>query len=136
MRNIKVMKRIDKRKEVKGMFYYCAKCANIENINAKDNQAVCKVCESDMKPVSQEYLMANGSFLKSQESRNELIQAIESGENYDSEIGGKKEEIRKEKVTPSGRPALVKPINRGMEEQEQKGVTVPRSAEIIFAPIP
>ena len=46
------------------------------------------------------------------------------------------EEIRKEKVTPSGRPALVKPINRGMEEQEQKGVTVPRSAEIIFAPIP
>ena len=29
------MKRIDKRKEVKGMFYYCAKCANIENINAK-----------------------------------------------------------------------------------------------------
>ena len=79
------------------MFYYCAKCANIENINAKDNQAVCKVCESDMKPVSQEYLMANGSFFKSQESRNELIQAIESGENYDSEIGGKKEEIRKEK---------------------------------------
>ena len=46
------------------------------------------------------------------------------------------EEIRKEKVTPSGRPTLVKPINRGMEEQEQKGVTVPRSAEIIFAPIP
>ena len=41
--------------------------------------------------------MANGSFFKSQESRNELIQAIESGENYDSEIGGKKEEIRKEK---------------------------------------
>lgn len=60
------MKRIDKRKEVKGMFYYCAKCANIENIKAKDNQAVCKVCGNDMQPVPQEYLMANGSFFKSQ----------------------------------------------------------------------
>lgn len=67
------MKRIDKRKEVKGMFYYCAKCANIENIKAKDNQVVCKVCGNNMQPVPQEYLMANGSFFKSQESRNELI---------------------------------------------------------------
>lgn len=40
--------------------------------------------------------MANGSFFKSQESRNDLIQVIESGENYDFEIGSKKEEIRKE----------------------------------------
>ena len=46
------------------------------------------------------------------------------------------EEIRKEKVTPSGSPALVNPINSGMEEQEQKGVTVPKSAETIFAQIP
>ena len=46
------------------------------------------------------------------------------------------EEIRKEKVTPRGRPALVKPINSGMEEQEQKGVTVPRRAAITFAQIP
>ena len=38
------------------------------------------------------------------------------------------EENRKEKVTPRGRPALLKPINRGMEEQEQKGVIVPKSA--------
>ena len=38
------------------------------------------------------------------------------------------EEIRKEKVTPRGSPALVNPMNRGMEEQEQKGVTVPSSA--------
>ena len=30
------------------------------------------------------------------------------------------EEIRKEKVTPIGNPALVKPMNRGIEEQEQK----------------
>ena len=32
------------------------------------------------------------------------------------------EEIRNENVTPSGRPALVKPMNSGIEEQEQNGV--------------
>ena len=31
-------------------------------------------------------------------------------------------------MTPSGKPADVKPINNGMDEQEQKGVTVPSSA--------
>ena len=46
------------------------------------------------------------------------------------------EEIRKEKVTPSGKPALVKPINSGIDEQEQKGVTVPSNAAITFAPTP
>lgn len=46
------------------------------------------------------------------------------------------EKIRKEKVTPSGSPALVNPINSGMDEQEQNGVTVPSSAPIMFAPIP
>ena len=46
------------------------------------------------------------------------------------------DEIRKEKVTPSGKPALVKPINSGMEEQEQNGVTVPSNAPMILAQIP
>jgi hypothetical protein len=46
------------------------------------------------------------------------------------------EEIKKENVPPSGSPALVKPINIGMDEQEQNGVTVPKRAAIIFAPIP
>ena len=46
------------------------------------------------------------------------------------------EEIRKEKVTPSGSPALLNPINSGMEEQEQKGVTVPSSADMTLAQIP
>ena len=46
------------------------------------------------------------------------------------------EEIRKEKVTPSGSPALVKPMNSGMDEQEQNGVTVPSSAAMQFAPMP
>lgn len=40
--------------------------------------------------------MTNGSFFKSQEARKELIQVIEAGENYDAEVGSKKEEIRKE----------------------------------------
>ena len=46
------------------------------------------------------------------------------------------DEIRKENVTPSGNPALVKPIKSGMDEQEQKGVTVPSRADMIFAPTP
>ena len=46
------------------------------------------------------------------------------------------EEIRNENVTPSGRPALVKPMNRGMDEQLQNGVTVPRSAATLFAMMP
>lgn len=78
------------------MFYFCSKCANIENVTAKGNQIMCKVCGSDMQPVPQEYLMASGSFFKSQESRQAFLKMIESGENYDSEIGRKKEEIRKE----------------------------------------
>ena len=32
------------------------------------------------------------------------------------------EEIKKEKVTPNGNPALVKPINNGIEEHEQNGL--------------
>ena len=46
------------------------------------------------------------------------------------------DEIRKLNVTPNGNPALVNPIKRGMEEQEQKGVTVPSNAAKMFAPIP
>lgn len=38
------------------------------------------------------------------------------------------EEIRNENVTPSGSPALVKPMNSGIDEQEQNGVTVPSNA--------
>ena len=35
------------------------------------------------------------------------------------------DEIKNENVIPKGRPALVNPINNGIDEQEQKGVTVP-----------
>ena len=39
-------------------------------------------------------------------------------------------------MTPNGKPALVNPINSGIDEHEQKGVTVPNKAEMIFAFIP
>ena len=46
------------------------------------------------------------------------------------------DDIRKENVTPKGRPALVKPMKSGIEEHEQNGVTVPSKAAAIFAPTP
>jgi hypothetical protein len=46
------------------------------------------------------------------------------------------EDIKNENETPIGSPALVKPMNNGMEEQEQKGVTVPSKAARIFAGSP
>ena len=46
------------------------------------------------------------------------------------------DEIRNENVTPTGRPALVKPIKIGIDEQEQNGVTVSSNAAAEFAAIP
>jgi hypothetical protein len=48
----------------------------------------------------------------------------------------KGDEIRNENVTPIGNPAFVKPMNIGIELHEQNGVTVPRSAPMMFAHIP
>jgi hypothetical protein len=42
------------------------------------------------------------------------------------------DEIRKEKVTPRGTPASTNPIKSGTAEQEQNGVTMPRSAARIL----
>jgi hypothetical protein len=36
--------------------------------------------------------------------------------------------IRKDSVTPSGTPAVTKPMKSGTAEQEQKGVATPRAA--------
>jgi hypothetical protein len=44
----------------------------------------------------------------------------------------KGEEIKNENDTPIGKPALVKPMKIGIEEQEQNGVTVPSNAPMIF----
>ena len=38
------------------------------------------------------------------------------------------DEMRNENVVPSGSPALVKPMNSGIDEHEQNGVIVPSSA--------
>jgi hypothetical protein len=35
--------------------------------------------------------------------------------------------IKKEKVTPKGIPASIKPRKRGIAEHEQKGVTIPKT---------
>jgi len=40
--------------------------------------------------------------------------------------------MRKENVTPSGTPACTKPKNKGIAEQEQNGVTIPRRLARIF----
>ena len=58
---------------------------------------------------------------------------IKSTKDPRSTIG---DEIKKENVTPRGSPAPVKPMKSGIEEQEQKGVTVPRSAASILADSP
>ena len=41
--------------------------------------------------------------------------------------------IKKAKVTPSGIPPLTKPINKGTDEQEQKGVTTPKRLAIRYS---
>ena len=46
------------------------------------------------------------------------------------------DEIKKENTTPSGSPALTNPIKSGIEEHEQNGVIVPKSADIIRAVMP
>lgn len=78
------------------MFYYCEKCANIKNVSPKDNQDTrCDLCETVMKPVPDEYLMASGSFFKSQDAREELLAFIKANEMYDESVGEKKEELQR-----------------------------------------
>jgi len=67
-----------------------------------------------------------------------LIYAFKNGLSYEEwkDLQEICFEIRNEKVTPRGNPALVKPMKIGMDEQEQNGVTVPSSAPTTLAPIP
>ena len=46
------------------------------------------------------------------------------------------DDIKNENVAPKGSPALVNPINNGIDEHEQNGVTVPKSAASILIFIP
>ena len=78
------------------MFYYCAKCANIKKVTKGNDTVPCEVCGTPMQPVPAEYLMPNGNFFKSQDARQNFISAIQSSDTYDPEIGGKKEEVKRE----------------------------------------
>lgn len=46
------------------------------------------------------------------------------------------DEIRNEDVTASGNPALLTPMTSGIDEQEQKGVIVPKRAASVSAQRP
>jgi len=56
---------------------------------------------------------------------------IEASKTTDAK-STKGDDIKKENVTPTGKPALVKPMKIGIDEQEQNGVTVPSKAPMIF----
>lgn len=105
------------------MFYYCAKCGNIKKVTLKGNEGVsCEVCGTPMQPVPAEYLMPNGNFFKSQDARQNFISAIQSSDRYDPEIGGKKEEVKRE--IEEEKQQRIQEMNQKME-QEQFHLTCP-----------
>ena len=105
------------------MFYYCAKCGNIKKVTLKGNEGVsCEVCGRPMQPVPAEYLMPNGNFFKSQDARQNFISAIQSSDTYDPEIGGKKEEVKRE--IEEEKQQRIQEMNQKME-QEQFHLTCP-----------
>lgn len=79
------------------MFCYCPKCANIKNIKNFQSGQKCEICGNEVLPVPQEYLMSGGSFFKSQDDRNRLIEKIRTGTDFDTDLFVNKESIRKEK---------------------------------------
>jgi Zn finger protein HypA/HybF involved in hydrogenase expression len=104
------------------MFYYCEKCANIKKIAKGNGTDPCEVCGSPMQPVPAEYLMPNGNFFKSQDVRQNFISAIQSSDTYDPEIGGKKEEVKRE--LEEEKQQRIQEMNQKME-QEQFHLTCP-----------
>lgn len=105
------------------MFCYCEKCANIKNVSSKVNQDIrCDLCETVMKPVPNEYLMANGSFFKSQDVREKFITAIKENEMYDESVGEKKEELQQ--LKDKEEQERISATNEKME-QEQFKLTCP-----------
>ena len=105
------------------MFYYCAKCGNIKKVTLKGNEGVsCEVCGTPMQPVPAEYLMPNGNFFKSQDARQNFISAIQSSDTYDPEIGGKREEVKRE--IEEEKQQRIQEMNQKME-QEQFHLTCP-----------
>ena len=104
------------------MFYYCAKCANIKKFTKGNSTETCEVCGTPMQSVPAEYLMPNGNFFKSQDARQNFISAIQSSDTYDPEIGGKKEEVKRE--IEEEKQQRIQEMNQKME-QEQFHLTCP-----------
>lgn len=104
------------------MFYYCAKCANIKKFTKGNSTETCEVCGTPMQPVPAEYLMPNGNFFKSQDARQNFISAIQSSDTYAPEIGGKKEEVKRE--IEEEKQQRIQEMNQKME-QEQFHLTCP-----------
>lgn len=101
------------------MFYYCEKCANIKNVSPKGNQDTrCDLCETLMKPVPDEYLMASGSFFKSQDAREELITFIKANAMYDESVGEKKEELQQ--LRDKEEKERISATNEKMEREQFK----------------
>ena len=105
------------------MFYYCAKCGNIKKVTLKGNEGVsCEVSGTPMQAGPAEQLMPNGNFFKSQDARQNFISAIQSSDTYDPEIGGKKEEVKRE--IEEEKQQRIQEMNQKME-QEQFHLTCP-----------
>lgn len=101
------------------MFYYCARCASVENINVKAGSVKsCTVCGNVMEPVPTEYLMPNGTFFKSGEERERLILNIKATDTYDETIGNAKEEIKKQKEKEEQEHINI--VNQKMRENQFK----------------
>ena len=78
------------------MFMYCEKCAYIGN--EKDSKtARCRVCESKLLPVPEEYLTQSGFMFTNQEAKEKLEDTIKQNPNFDSNIYSNRNEILKAK---------------------------------------
>lgn len=99
------------------MFYYCAKCANIENMKGEcDKGRSCVICGYTLQPVPRDYLMTNGSFFKSQDVRNKFVDEIKSQETYDVTIGSNKAQIREQKTEEQKKQ--IEEMNEKLKEEQ------------------
>lgn len=100
------------------MFYYCAKCANIENRKMPSaSEESCSICGYAMERVPQTYLMSNGSFFKS-EVREQFVQTIRMSDSYDVTIGTNKEKIQQQKTEEEQKH--IQAMNEKLKEEQFK----------------
>lgn len=119
LRNSEHRKSYIKKKEVMKVFYYCAKCANIENIKEPTvNGQFCSICGNEVEPVPSDYLMSNGMYFKSQACREEFISKVKASDIYDETIGSMKNEIKQQKATEQQQS--IDEMNQRMRESQFK----------------